>query len=153
MLLPVIGLTQAGMQARADRYTYLPTIGIYLMVVWRAGDALAHRALGVAARRVVAAAVVVLLLGAAALSRRQVMVWRDSESLYGRALAVNPDNFLVHLNLGNVLVREGRDDEAIPHFERSLAVYPDFSFAHSALGSALERRGRIDDALHHYQIA
>jgi tetratricopeptide (TPR) repeat protein len=153
MLLPVLGFVQAGIQARADRYTYLPLVGVYLMIVWRAGDALAGRTLGTAARRALAAAVVLVLLGYAGLTRRQLLAWRNSEALYRNAIAVEPRNFMMRYNLGTVLAAAGRHDEALAEFERALAIHPRYPPAHRAFGSELERVGRVEEAIRHHREA
>ena len=153
MLFPVLGFVQAGIQARADRYTYLPLIGVYLMVVWRAADALAERALGVAARRTLAAAVVLVLSGYAACARRQVLVWHDSESLYRNAITAEPQNFMMHYNLGTVLAAAERHAEALAEFGQALAIHPRYAAAERALGSELERVGRLDEAIRHHREA
>jgi tetratricopeptide (TPR) repeat protein len=152
-LLPVIGLVQAGVQARADRYGYLPLIGPSIMVVWRVGDWVDARAMTHAARRAVAAACLVILALLAVGSRRQLAVWRNSESLYHHALAVEPRNFLIHYNLGTVLAAQRRDGEALAAFERARAVHPAYAPVERMMGTVLERQGRLPDAIGHYHAA
>jgi tetratricopeptide (TPR) repeat protein len=147
MLLPVLGLAQAGIQARADRYGYLPLIGVYLMAVWRVADALARRAVGHPARRGVAVACAVVLLGYGVTSARQLAVWRDSETLYRNALAIEPNNFMMHYNFGTVLVNAHRDPEALAEFQRVLAIIPRYADAERQIGEIDARAGRLDDAI------
>jgi tetratricopeptide (TPR) repeat protein len=147
MLLPVLGLTQAGIQARADRYGYLPLIGVYVMAVWRVADALATRAMGRAARLGITAACLVVLAGYGGASARQLAVWRNSETLYRNAIAVEPDNFMMHYNFGTVLVNAHRDPEALAEFQRVLAIMPRYADAERQIGEIHARAGRLEDAI------
>ena len=117
MLVPVIGIVQVGLQARADRYTYLPQIGLYVLVVWGIAD-LTRRWRFQAPLMGVGGAAIIGLLAWGAVT--QSGHWRDSESLWQRALAVTPKNAVAHTNLGNLL--PGRD--AVPHYEQALAIDP-----------------------------
>ena len=110
MLAPTIGIVQVGIQARADRYTYLPQIGLALLVAWGAAD-LARRWRG--GRAVVAVAAAAVTAAAIVAARAQVSVWRDSESLWTQALANTTDNSVAECNLGAELLEEGRRDEAM----------------------------------------
>src|SRR5205823_3420188 len=101
-LLPVIGLVQVGSQAMADRYAYLPFIGLYIGVVWFVADIAPARPLAPAA-----AAFVVVVLLLAMFTRRQIEVWRDSVTLFEHALQVEPDNWLAHLQLGDAYLARG----------------------------------------------
>jgi protein O-mannosyl-transferase len=149
-LAPVIGLVQVGFQARADRYTYVPVIGLFVAVVWECalvvGDGARRR--GVAA---VIAAVVVASLGVVA--RAQVERWSDESSLWTQALAENGDNFYAHYSLGRIRLRSGQAAEALPLLERAVALAPWFAGAHDARGMALSRMGRIDAAIQAHQQA
>jgi len=153
LLLPVLGLVQAGIQARADRYTYLALVGPTLMLVWRVGDWLDERAVGTPVRRAVAAASACLLLAYAMVARAQLSAWRDPVSLYRHAIAVEPNNFMMHYNLATQLNRGGRYDEALATFRRSEEIHPSYSWAKRAIGEELERRGRLDEALAYYREA
>jgi tetratricopeptide (TPR) repeat protein len=151
LLLPVLGLVQAGIQARADRYTYLALIGPVLVVVWRLADWLDERAAGATARRLVAAASVCLVIGCAVAARAQLAVWRDPISLYRHAIAVEPNNFMMHYNLGTQLNGAKRYDDALAAFRRAEEIHPSYSWTKRAIGEELERRGRLDDALPYYR--
>jgi len=150
MLLPVIGIIQAGRQARADRYTYLPQIGLYIIVAW-AGSALCARLrrprwmAGAAA----AGAIVTLMI----IARTQTSYWHDSGALWTHALACSEENALAHVQLGCVLAQKGQRDEAIAHFRRALEINPDFVQAHYNLGLALQETGQLEQAIAHYQRA
>jgi tetratricopeptide (TPR) repeat protein len=153
LLLPVLGLVQAGIQARADRYTYLALIGPTLLIVWRLADWLAERGVGVATRRLAAAASVCVVLAYAVAARAQLAVWRDPLSLYRQAVAVEPNNFMMYYNLGTQLNGARRYDEALAAFRRSEEIHPSYSWAKRAIGEEIERRGRLDEALPYYREA
>jgi tetratricopeptide (TPR) repeat protein len=150
MLVPVIGIVRVGAQARADRYTYLPQIGLYLLLTWAAADLCA----GWRHRRVVlggcATAVLVALIFCA---RAQTSYWRDSESLWAHTLACTSDNFIAHNDLGFALLQKGSVDEAITHFQTALQIKPDYAEAHNNLGNALCQKGSVDEAITHFQRA
>jgi tetratricopeptide (TPR) repeat protein len=152
-LAPVLGLVQAGIQARADRYTYLPLIGPCILLVWWAGDRIDARAFTAPVRRGIAALTIAVVLAYAGVTRSQLRVWHDSESLYSHAIAVDPRNFMMHFNLGTVLAAEGRSDEALDAFRRAMAIHPRYPLAHRALAVELERRGRLEEALPHFREA
>jgi len=142
-LVPVIGLVQAGHQAVADRFTYVPLIGLFIVVAWGASDLLARWP---RATRAVVASAAVLLVGLAFLSRLQVFYWRNSTTLFTRALDVTTGNWVIHHNLGYVLFKEGYLDEAKAHFVEALRLRPQFASAHNNLGEVLERQGDLDRA-------
>ena len=146
-LAPVVGIVQVGWQARADRYTYIPLIGIFLAVVWAVSE-------GLAARPVLLSSLawaVVVPLGITAFV--QAGYWRDSETLFRHALAVTDDNAVAHSNLGTALLRRGVLPEAEGHFTEAVRINPYFAEAHSNLGVALGRQGRIDEAILEWQRA
>ncbi|MGA2242992.1 MAG: tetratricopeptide repeat protein [Verrucomicrobiota bacterium] len=150
MLVPVIGLVQVGDQSHADRYTYLPQIGLSLVIVWAvkywtASWRWRHQVLGVAAGSVIVA----LLAG----SWRQTSYWRNSESLWAHTLACTSDNSFAHMNMGVTLTAQDRLDEAIEHFQKALKVRPDYAECHNNLGVALRRKGQVDEAIMHFQKA
>ena len=150
-LVPVIGLVQVGTQAMADRYTYIPLIGIFALVAWGAVDLL-----GRYARAALPAAAVVVILMSAAATRAQVLHWRDSLAIWQHAVAVTAGNYRAHNSLGAVLGNQGRTAEAIVQFEEALRLRPDHSEAHHIhhnLGRALADTGRLNDSLPHYREA
>jgi Flp pilus assembly protein TadD len=144
-LVPVIGLVQVGQQAWADRYTYVPLVGIFVIVSW--GGWGVAETLG-ARRRVWAAVaatlVVVAMVGA---TRAQLAHWRDSEALFRRALAVNEENAVAHNELGLVLSRLGRIEEALVQYRRAIELRPEFPEAHNNMGGALAARGDVAGAI------
>lgn len=147
MLVPVIGVVQVGIQAMADRYTYLPMLGLQLALLWT----LHELALPSAVRRFVPAAVALMLAGCVARTWNQLGVWRNSNTLYEHALAVTKDNYLAHSYLATTLLNEGHFDEAVLHFRRAVEIKPDYAAARYRLGVALERMGRTDEALATYR--
>ena len=149
-LLPVIGLVQVGEQAHADRYTYLPHIGLALMLVMALHEAPMP---GWLSRRHVAAAGGLTLAALAFLTCRQTAHWRDSEALWRQALAVTRGNYIAHNNLGMVLADRGADAEAAAHFQRALDSKPNFAEAHNNLGTMLAGQGHLAEAIPHFEQA
>ena len=150
MLVPVIGLVQVGGQARADRYTYLPQIGLYILLTWTVVELTA----GWRPRRWVlggGAAVVLAVLITCA--RAQTAYWRDDVSLWVHTLACTSDNSVAHNKLGNAFLQQGHLDEAIAQLQMALAINPDSAGPHYGLGNAFLQLGRLDDAIAHYQMA
>ena len=150
-LVPVIGLVQVGQQSMADRYTYVPLVGVFMGVAWLAADAAAALPLLIRYALVPAVAGAFAALGLAAIF--QVWTWSDSVALFSHALEVTQNNSLAHNNLGVALRDVGRDDEAMEHFYEALAIKPDYSDAHNNLGIELAAHGRPDDAIKEYQEA
>ncbi len=150
-LAPVIGLVQVGAQARADRYMYVPMVGLTIMLAWGAAD-VARR--WPAARQPIAAAAIVACLAAAAVSAAQIRHWRTSETLFRHALDVTTDNYLAEHNLGSYLLETGRPSEAMPHLQAALRIRPESAEARSDLASALAGTpGRLPEAIAEYQTA
>jgi tetratricopeptide (TPR) repeat protein len=149
-LVPVIGLVQVGTQAMADRYTYIPLIGIFITAAWLARKAVAHSR----SARVAAALAAVALIAIMALqTHRQAGQWKSNETLFRHALGVTGDNAFAHNNLGNALDARGRFDEAFFHFSEAVRIDPGFATAYFNLGSLFDRQGRLEDALGAYTRA
>jgi tetratricopeptide (TPR) repeat protein len=160
MLLPVIGLVQVGEQGHADRYTYLPHIGLFVLAVWLVADVTAASQRG--SRVVVPAAVIIVVLALAWASFIQASYWRNSETLWTHALAVTSNNDVAHNNLGYLCADRGELDEAISHFETALRIRSSKRDPHYSVGSAfvqvnladaLSRKGQPDEAIVHYDEA
>jgi len=150
-LVPVIGLTQSGEQALADRFTYVPVIGLLMAIIWGAHDSIIrHRRFPVLTTSVAAAAGLILCLG---LTRRQIGYWQDSETLYRHALAVTENNHLAHNNLGIVLRDKGQIDEAICEFQAAIRLKPGNALFHRNLGFALAKKDETSAAINEYQQA
>jgi Flp pilus assembly protein TadD len=149
-LLPVIGLVQIGAQAMADRYTYLPSIGFFVAVVWASGDLTPGRS---AARAATVLGAVAILVTLAVLTRRQLGYWKDTRTLFGHALAVTDGNWLAYNNLGVAFAGEQRFAEAAGEYQRALAIKPAYALGHSNLGVALLHLGREREARSHFEQA
>jgi tetratricopeptide (TPR) repeat protein len=156
-LLPVIGLIYVGSQSQADRYTYLPLIGIFVLVVWVVSD-FAQRRPGAACTNdsrtsILAGLSAVVLIFCAAVTWRQVGYWKDGVTLFTRALQVTTYNPLAHNNLGTALYDQGHIDEAMLQYQEALRQSPNYPSARQNLGAALLRRGRLDEAIPELQEA
>ena len=159
MLLPVIGIVQVGLQGHADRYTYLPQIGLYIAITWLVSDlakSLPYR------RQILAGAGAVVVVVLSGCAWKQVTYWKNSETLWTRALAVTRDNDVAHANLGMFLAERGELDEGLSHLQtalaiRSGAVHPHYTLSlaliHSDLGYTLARKGLLAVAISHLQTA
>jgi len=150
MLLPVLGVLQVGDQAHADRYTYLPQIGIYVGVTWLAAEWGAKWRVGQAALGGLMTAMLAVLMVCA---WKQAAYWKNGETLWTHALACAPGNYVAHFNLGNALRLEGRMDEAISHYQNAVQIRSDYPQALNNLGKALLLKGRVDEAITHFQQA
>ncbi len=151
-LVPVIGLVQVGSQARADRYMYVPMVGLGIMLAWGAAEWVRRRPRAALPAAILACASCGALL---LLSREQTSYWANSETLFRRALAVTRDNSLAHYNLGVALQQTpGRLPEAIAEFQATLRIEPDHAAAHNNLGNALSKMpGRLPEAIAEYRAA
>ncbi len=152
MLVPVIGLVQVGRQAMADRYTYLPSIGLCLAVVWGIAELVrSQKARPVRAAASTLAVVVVAILGI--LTRAQAATWKDGVTLFGHAIAVTEDNYLAHLNLASELARRDDREAAERHFREALRLRPKLTEAHAGLGTNLRKWRRPQEAVRHLRQA
>ena len=148
MLVPVIGVVQINLQAHADRYTYLPQIGLYLIAVWGTADL----SVGWPPRREILTVATALVMAALALTAwHQTTYWRDSESLWTHTIAVTSNNDFAHASFADLLLREGRINESIDHSKEALRIRPNNSDAHNNLALALINRGDADGALTHFK--
>ena len=172
MLIPVIGIVQVGLQGHADRYTYLPQIGLDIALVWliwgltkscspRRG-ASASCSVELTARRakagrphkiILSAAAAIVLITLSSLSWKQTTHWRDTETLWRHTLAVTPDSDVAHAGLGGILFVRGQIDESIDHYERALRLRDGNVAAHFGLGRALAAKQKTDAAIFHFQKA
>lgn len=161
MLVPVIGIIQVGLQGRADRYTYLPQIGLCVALVWlirdltksypsrRSDFAKAEMAL-----KILLVAVAAIVLGTLSmLSWKQTTHWRDSETLWRNALAITPANDVANVGLGGILFGRGEIDEAIECYRRALWHRDGNAAAHYGLGKALATKQKTDEAIFHFEKA
>ncbi|HOV72624.1 MAG TPA: tetratricopeptide repeat protein [Candidatus Hydrogenedentes bacterium] len=139
MLLPVIGIIQIGDQAHADRYTYLPSIGLCIAAVWLAAEVLKTMS-------VKAVAAVAVMAPCIVLSNQQTRVWRNTESLFQHTLAVTGPNKVAHMKLGCVFLQHGQLEAAAEQFEAALAIDPRYAQAMGNRGMVLLSRGKPDEA-------
>ncbi len=149
-LLPVIGLIQVGAQAMADRYTYIPLIGIFIIIAWGIPDLLAKWRPRRAVLPIIAAILVVALAFAA---RQQTQCWRNSIALFKHALSVNADNYSAHNALALVYEKRGQANKAIAHYRSAIRIRPGFGAAHHNLGNVYLKLGQTDAAIGHYKRA
>jgi len=147
MLLPASGLAQKGRQGMADRFTYLPHIGLTMAVVWGAADLLGKH------RKTAAALAVTVPLGLGAATWQDAPVWRDSISVWANAVAVTTKNSAAQHYLGAALDDAGRYTEALPHHAEAVRLEPSYWFAQYTYGAALERQGDLEGAVGRFQEA
>jgi Tfp pilus assembly protein PilF len=149
-LVPVIGLVQAGLQPRADRFTYIPLIGLFIALAWGV-TALAAR--WRTPRLVLVASGVLATLACTAMARHQVEFWKDGVALWTHAVELTPpaDAAQAQLELGTALMGQGRHREAITHYTEAIRAKPDFSGAHAMLGIVLVQEGRKAEAQAEYE--
>lgn len=149
-LVPVIGVIQVGDQARADRYMYLPLIGIFVMAVWGFADWADHKKISLPARATVSAALLVVL---SLLTWHQTGYWKSSYDLWSHAVDATSNNFMAEANLADVLFQLGRSQEALPHFQSAADLNPADPMIHVDLAVALAESGQLQNAIGQYKIA
>lgn len=142
-LVPVIGIIQAGDQAMADRYMYIPSLGIFVIVVWLANQLFPNRRHKKILLGFAAFIIAVLLF----ITQKQLTRWKNNFTLFGHTLSVTKNNFIMHNNYGNALAQEKRMDEAVWHFEESLRIFPEALDAKINLANAYVAQGRSRQAL------
>ena len=147
-LVPMIGLVQVGDQAMADRYAYVPLIGIFLMAAWSLADWACARNLGIAPRAAVIAIVSLALAGA---TYRQLGFWASNVELWTRTLAVTQNNFIAEDNLGGAFLLEGKPDEAHTHFAEAARINPRDPMSRSNLGAYLQEHNQLREAVEQYE--
>ena len=150
-LVPVIGLVQVGEQAMADRYTYVPLVGIFIMLAWGAAEVAGTRR-----AVIIAVAGTAALAGCIVVTARQVQTWRNSITLFERAVAATTGGALAHGNLGNALFEAGRFDDAVPHYREALRLReptPWRAAIHNNLANTYVRLGRFREAIPEYKRA
>ena len=143
-LLPVIGLVQAGIQRMADRFTYIPMIGLFIIVVYGCSDIVNKWHLS---KAVLSGACGLVLLILMLCTKSQVMLWRNSVTLFEHTLSVTADNYLICNNLGVTLARQGKDQQAFLYYQKALQINPRYADVHYNLGSLLARQGKDKEAV------
>jgi len=159
MLLPVIGIVQVGLQGHADRYTYLPQIGLYIALVWLIADGFFRLRVP---KPVAATIAILIVVSLAACARKQATYWRNTETLWTHTLAVTKNNDVAHSNYANFLMERGQFDDALTHFQTALDIrlaqshpHYDLSLAiiRGNVGAVLLRKGRVEEAITHFRQA
>jgi len=149
-LIPVIQLVQSGDHAMADRYTYIPSLGVLILTIWGAYELTRRWRHQVIVLSLAGCAAIILCSG---LTRHQIGYWKDSETLFRHALEITKDNYVAHDNLGRALADKGQTDEAISQFQEAVRLKPDFAGAHNDLGFALGMKGQTDEAIAQFREA
>jgi protein O-mannosyl-transferase len=149
-LVPVIGIIQVGMQSMADRYTYIPIIGLFVATAWTVPDIVRNWRY----RQYILTTAAVIVFSALMLSTwTQVKYWQNSITLFEHAIQVTDNNYLAHNNLGVALSDAGKKEEAMAHYREAIRIKPSYENAHFNLGNNLSAQGRIDEAVICYQEA
>ena len=149
-LVPVIGLVQVGSQAMADRYTYLPLVGLFVALAWGVPSLLArwhHR------QSILAISATILLVSFTVCTWLQLRHWQNSLTIFQHTVNVTTDNYFAHNNLGVALARAGRLGEAVDHYHVALRIKPYQAEVYNNLGNALEAQGNVDEAIRRYTEA
>ena len=149
-MVPMIGLIQVGNQAMADRYAYLPMIGLFVMIVWAVSEWAQRRQVS---GKILAVAGIAVLLVLATLTHMQLAYWHDDSTLWSHALAVTRNNFVAENNFGKALIRRGRPDDAILHFRAAAALEPGDSASQLNLGIYAQEHGDLQQAKAQYTNA
>lgn len=150
MLVPMIGIIQVGGQARADRYTYLPQIGLYILAAWGGAELFNKWRHG---RAILTVTSMLLITALVIRTRIQASYWHDCETLWSHALAVTSKNYLAHYNLGSAFLKKGELDKAIAHFQESIEIKPDYVEAYGNLGLAHLQKREPDEAIRYFSKA
>ena len=150
VLIPMIGIVQVGGQGHADRYTYLAQIGLYLLLTWSALKLLGRWRGG---RVILISLAVLIISGLTVNSYSQVSYWRDNETLWRQTLANTDRNYIADGGLADTLMKQGKFDEAIIHFQKALQIYPDSAEIQNNLGNAFLRKKDWTEAIAAYETA
>ena len=149
MLVPVIGLVQVGYQARADRYTYVPLVGVFVAATWAASDLLLRT--GVPRLRPVLAVVVVIACGVTAYA--QVKCWADGVTLWQQTVRATTNNPRAYCNYGQALLKARRPQDALAQYDECLRLSPDNALAMEGRGHVLRHQGKFEQAAEAYKAA
>ncbi len=149
-ILPVIGIIQNGDYGMADRYTYLPSIGISIMLAWGIPSVLANQEIN---KRILFPAGIMLLVILAFLSWKQCGYWKSSIELFNHALSMTKNNFLAHNDLGLALYEKGKTEDAIRHYDQAILIAPRYAYAYNNRGVAYAKLGQQQEALNDFDAA
>lgn len=147
-LIPVIGIVQVGSQAMADRYTYIPLTGLFIIIAWGTKDLLAKYHL----KKIILPLSAVLIFTAMLITTNiQLKYWQNSLSLFTHAIEVTKDNYIMHNNLGSIFLIRGKLPQAIDHYKKALQIRPNIAKTHDNLARALKSQGKLNEAIDHYR--
>jgi len=149
-IFPVIGLVQVGPQAMADRFTYIPLIGLFITCVWGFHEITAHLRLK---KIFISLTAFLIILFYSTLCWQQVSYWKDTFTLFKQALAVTENNYVAHAGLGNLFSKQGKLEEAADHFRSALEIAPGYKTAHIGYGITLAKMQRMQEAETHFRKA
>jgi tetratricopeptide (TPR) repeat protein len=147
-MVPMIGIVQVGVQAMADRYAYLPFVGLFIMICWAAADWAEQRHIAPAWQTGVNVAV---LLALALTARHQLDYWSDNAKLWARVIALQPDSWVAENNMGHALLQSGEEEEAIPHFRAAVAINPADPDSNLNLGAYEQQHKNLEAAIEQYK--
>lgn len=146
-LVPMIGLVQVGSQAMADRYAYLPFVGLFILSCWGLADWAGERT---ALKIALAGASCIALAALSTATFRQIGYWSNNEALWSHAVAATRGSFIAEDNLGGALLSEGKEEEAMPHFRAAATLNPDDPMSHLNLAAYAQRQGHAQEAVEQY---
>ncbi|MGA2172869.1 MAG: tetratricopeptide repeat protein [Sedimentisphaerales bacterium] len=149
-LVPVIGIVQVGAQAMADRYTYVPLTGLFIIIAFGAAEVTRKIPFG---KFIVTACAIVVLFGCAMTASAQMKHWKDSFTLFDHTLAVTENNYVMLNNYANVVSEQGRPAEAVKYFVEAMRLLPNSADIHNNYANTLKDLGRVDEAVEEYRIA
>ncbi|MBI3585788.1 MAG: tetratricopeptide repeat protein [Ignavibacteriales bacterium] len=147
-LVPVIGLVQVGAQAMADRYMYLPHIGLFIVITWGIAEGFRHVS---HSKTILAFSAMVIVATLSFLTWKQTRYWENGRTLFEHTIAVTENNWLAHHNLAWALMKEGHLEDARAHFLKTLELYPSFAVAHYNLGNVLKDETKYEEAIDQYR--
>jgi tetratricopeptide (TPR) repeat protein len=147
-MVPMIGIVQVGEQARADRYAYIPFVGLFIMAAWTAANWARRSQIP---RALIAVSAIVILSALCGATHRQIGFWRDTPTVWARALEVTQNNYVAHTALGSYLDDQGRTEEGAIHFQAALAIEPEYPPAVLGVGAYEHQRGHLPAAIEHYK--
>ena len=149
-LVPVIGVVQVGVQSMADRYTYVPYIGLFIIIAWSVREVVLRRP---GLKFVTAVSAAVVLSALSVFTAMQIKYWQNSSILFERTIEVTEDNWLMCNNYANILKESGEYEKAVEHFRAALEVRPNNAEVHNNLAGALGKLGRTEEEIKHYRRA
>lgn len=147
-LVPVIGLVQVGAQAMADRYSYIPLVGLFILITWGLHESMQHERYRAVLLSLATLASVLLCI---VLTRTQIGYWQNSGTLFRHAVSVTKNNYIAYLHLGNFLARQNSPKEAMEAYRRAIQIYPGYLEAHLNLGVLLRLEDRSDEAIKQFE--